>query len=229
MKPYREIGHKIIWLEEVDSTNNYARKLIENGEEEGALVLARKQTQGRGREGRNWISPEGGLYMSLVLKPPLPVKELSLMTLLTAVAVLEAIEDLTLLKCQVKWPNDLLLEGKKVCGILTESKVMGEAVEYVVVGIGINVNSSIEGLNADLPYPATSLKEILGFEIENSILLKEIMQNFNKYYKLIPGEGWSAILKKWKERIYQTDIEIGEPIIYLQNYLSMENEEGELA
>lgn len=229
MKPYREIGHKIIWLEEVDSTNDYAKKLVENGEEEGVLVLARKQTQGRGREGRNWISPEGGLYMSLVLKPPLPVKELSPMTLLTAVAVLEAIEELTLLRCQVKWPNDLLLEGKKVCGILTESKVMGEAVEYVVVGIGINVNCSIEGLNADLPYPATSLKEILGYEIENSVLLKEIMQNFNKYYKLIPGEGWSVILKKWKERIYQTDIEIGEPIIYLQNYLSMENEEGELA
>jgi len=223
MQSYQEIGNKIIWLEEVDSTNNYAKKLMENGEEEGTLVLAKKQTQGRGREDRNWISPEGGLYMSLVLKPPFPVKELSLITLLTAVAVLEAIEKLTGFRCQVKWPNDLLLKGRKVCGILTESKLVGEAIEYVVVGVGVNINNSMEGLSAGLLYPATSLKEESGYEIEISQVLKEIIQDFNKYYQLTLREGWSAILKKWKENLYEVDE------INLQNYLSMENEEGELA
>ncbi|MBT9130967.1 MAG: Bifunctional ligase/repressor BirA [candidate division WS2 bacterium] len=223
MQSYQEIGNKIIWLEEVDSTNNYAKKLIENGEEEGTMVLARKQTRGRGREDRNWISPEGGLYLSLILKPPFPVKELSMMTLLTAVVVLEAIEKLTGFRCQVKWPNDLLLEGRKVCGVLTESKVVGEAIEYVVVGVGVNVNNNMEELSTNLQYPATSLQEKLGYEVEISMVLREIILSFNKNYKLTLREGWSVILKKWKENLYP----VGE--IHRQNYLSMGNQEGELA
>ncbi|MBT9174808.1 MAG: Bifunctional ligase/repressor BirA [candidate division WS2 bacterium] len=229
MKPYREIGHKIIWLEEVDSTNNYAKNLAEKGEEEGIVVVARKQTCGRGREDRNWISPEGGLYLSFILRPVFPVKELTPITRLSAVAVLEAVEDITSLKCQLKWPNDLLLHGKKVCGILTESKVVGETVVYVVVGIGVNVNNSIEELNAGLQYPAVSLKEKLGYDIEISILLKEIIRNLNKYYPLTLSKGWSFMVKKWKEKLYQVDKELREPIIHLQDFLSLENEEGELA
>lgn len=239
MELYREIGNKIIWLEEVDSTNDYAKNLVEKGEAEGTLVIVRKQTQGRGREDRKWISPEGGLYLSFILRPAFPVKELTLITLLSAVAVAEAIEEITSLKCQVKWPNDLLLQGKKVCGILTESKVVGEAVEYVVVGIGINVNNSIEELSTGLLYPATSLREKLGYEIEVALLLKGIISKFNEHYRLTLSKGWSFILKRWKEQLYPADKEIGEDLseevfndiyssIYQQEYLSLENEEGEL-
>jgi BirA family biotin operon repressor/biotin-[acetyl-CoA-carboxylase] ligase len=132
----------IVYFTETDSTNTRAKDLAVRGAPEGALVLSEKQTKGRGREERNWFSPSrDGIYLSLILRPTIPPREAPMITLLTAVAVAEALLSLTRLKIAIKWPNDILVGGKKLAGILTEMTTQGDSIDYVVVGLGLNVNT----------------------------------------------------------------------------------------
>ncbi len=178
-------GSKIIeevhYYEVVDSTNTKAKEIGKRG----ILVIAERQTAGRGRFGRRWISEPGGLYFTITLPNSLPIEDVPKLTLTTGVAVAEAIEG------RLKWTNDVLIGGKKVSGILCE--LAGEVEDpLVVVGIGINVNNPV-------PDYATSLKEVHGRPLNRSEVLGKVLKNFEHYYlKLISGE-WDAIRRRWKE------------------------------
>ena len=150
------LGKKIIYEDTVPSTMDVAFRLGMEGAVEGTLVCAEGQTKGKGRLGRQWSSPKGkGIYMSVILRPSLPPTEVAQLTLLAAVAVCEAIRRVSGVAARIKWPNDILVENRKLAGILTELSAETDRVRFVVIGIGINVNTSL----SVLPPQATSLKE----------------------------------------------------------------------
>ena len=136
------LGKNIVYEEVMESTNTYAKMLGEENVMNDAVVIAKRQTAGRGRRGRNWISPEGNCYISLLLKPSIKTEHASRLTLVTAIALAETIKNVSGLETQIKWPNDVVIAGKKICGILTESSTDVNDLKYVVIGIGINANQS---------------------------------------------------------------------------------------
>ena len=136
------VGEEIHYFDSTDSTNTRAKRLAEDGAVHGTLVVADEQTGGRGRRGRVWESQKGvSIYMSLVLKPEIEPNHASMLTLITAMAVAGGIEKTTGLECKIKWPNDIVIHGKKVCGILTEMSTQMDYINYIVIGIGINVQN----------------------------------------------------------------------------------------
>lgn len=167
---------RMIVLESVDSTNNYAKTLAATGAAEGTCVMAEAQTGGRGRRGRGFVSAGGGLYFSCILRPKAEPQRLMHLTALTAVAVCTAIERATGLQAQIKWPNDPVLNGKKVCGILTELSVVAELneTEYAVLGIGINCNQP--HFPPELSEIATSLSRQGGKRIDRNVLAAELVR-----------------------------------------------------
>ncbi len=177
----RWMGKMLYFHDVLDSTNLEAKSLGENGAPEGTLVVADRQKQGRGRLGRTWSSPAGcGLWMSAVLRPTFSPYQASMVTLVAAMAVREAIENVTGLPVQIKWPNDLVIEGKKVCGILTEMCMEGEVIRYIVPGIGINVNNQI--FPEELCGKATSLAIAAGKSFCRAQLAGAVCQSFEHYY-----------------------------------------------
>ncbi len=174
---------KIIYLDEIDSTNNEVRRLGEAGADEGTVVIAKQQTGGKGRRGRAWFSPAGtGIWMSVLLRPELEPEKVSGITLMAALSVCRAIRRTTGLNTQIKWPNDLVIDGKKVCGILTEAVLEGNQLLYVVLGIGVNVNQT--EFPEDLPH-AWSLA-LAGGNVpdrENIIfgILKSLSEDYEQY------------------------------------------------
>ncbi|MDD5617617.1 MAG: biotin--[acetyl-CoA-carboxylase] ligase [Candidatus Omnitrophica bacterium] len=180
----------------VPSTMNIAMDLAMKGCKEGTVVCAEGQYKGRGRLSRFWSSPKHkGIYFSLVLRPKITPSESPKLTLLTAVSVCEAIRKFTKLDCLIKWPNDLIINNKKVGGILTEMNAETDMVKFIIVGIGINVNTT-ESL---LPPQATSLKEQLGKRISRVDLLKEILSGMDKEYILFNRDGFKSVILKWKK------------------------------
>lgn len=167
-------------MEEVDSTQDAASRLAEGGAPEGAVVVAKTQNAGRGRSGRRWDSPTGGLYISLVLRPSISAQP-QLLSLVGAISVVLGIESATGLRPTVRWPNDVLIGGKKVSGVLVEASYSGKALSYVVLGIGLNCNSkapSPEGAQGT----ATSLLEELGRPVAVTDLRERILGEFRPAY-----------------------------------------------
>ena len=195
------MGREVEFLQETDSTNTEARRLAEKGAKDGTLVVAEYQTAGKGRRGRSWTSPSGtGIWMSLVLRPGLEPACAPMITLLTGLAVSAGIEDYCGLKSQIKWPNDLTLEGKKICGILTEMSADMEMIRYVVVGIGINVN--IEAVPEEIAYKATSLYLESGKKIKRSGMIACIMKRMEEYYeRFLDTADLSCMLKEYEDRL----------------------------
>lgn len=190
------IGKKIFHLNTIDSTNIYAKKLAEEGIEEGVIILADIQTCGRGRKNRIWSSPKGGLWFSIVLYPNLPPKKAMLLTMASSIAVFQGIKKITGITAEIKWPNDLLIDKKKVCGILTEIDSEKQKIKYCIIGIGINVNNDLE---KELQLNATTLKKELNKEISLHELLRAIIENFDvNYNKLISGDH-DFIRDSWLE------------------------------
>lgn len=169
-------------LVEVDSTQNVLRKLATTGVAEGTVVVARRQTSGRGRHGRNWVSPEGGLYMSFLLRPP-PSALLRTLTVAASLAVVRGIKAATGLDALIRWPNDVMIGGKKLAGVIAESNYVGQRVSFVVVGIGVNCNSKVSSQEAS--GPVTSLAEQVGQETDIVQLRRMILQAFDTIH-----EGW---------------------------------------
>lgn len=167
---------RMIVLERVDSTNNYAKNLAAAGAPEGTCVMAEEQSGGRGRRGRGFVSDSGGLYFSCILRPKAQPQQLMHLTALAAVAVCAAIEKASGLKAQIKWPNDPVLNGKKVCGILTELSVVAEVneTEYAVIGIGVNCNQP--SFPPELSQIATSLCQEGGETIDRNVLAAELVR-----------------------------------------------------
>lgn len=193
-------GKEVISYKKVDSTNDIAYQLAEKGVKEGTVILAEEQSRGKGRHGRRWVSPSrGGIYMSCVFRPQIAPNEIPRITLLAAVAVAKAVEDITSLDVSIKWPNDIMLDGKKVCGILTEMKAEQDRVDFVILGIGINVNTPVK----QLPRGASSLEEgsrrrggeIDIFRVE---LVKKILETLEEYYTLLNKKKFAHIIDAWK-------------------------------
>ena len=188
-------GRKIYYFDSVGSTMDEAFRLGMQNEPEGTIVCAESQLKGRGRLGRSWVSSHGkGIYFSIILRPEILPNEASKLTLLSAVGVCEAIREFTGLDCQIKWPNDLLINEKKVAGILTELSAEMDMVRFVIVGIGININNN-KNL---LPVKSTSLKEELGSEVLRVEILRFILKTLEEKYLLFGKNGFEEIAGAWR-------------------------------
>ena len=188
----------IVYFKETDSTNTRAKELATQGAPEGTLVVSEAQTEGRGRKGRDWFSPPGsGVYVSLILRPTVPPSEAPKITLLTAVVMAETLLSLTQLRVRIKWPNDILVNGKKIAGILTEMSTDMDAIDYVVVGLGLNVDTP--RFPHDIREKATSIFIETGTHFSRVKLIKAYLKWYEQYYQIFKGIGFDPILKRWKE------------------------------
>lgn len=173
---------KIIYYKQLDSTNTEIARLAMQGAEHGTVVVAESQTAGKGRKGRSWESPaRENIYMSILLRPDCVPNKAPMLTLVMAYSVAQVIQELGFSEVQIKWPNDLVLSGKKVCGILTEMQLMGSEIDYVVVGVGINVNT--RNFSAGLGDKATSLFLESGSKFERETIVENIVDNFEHAYR----------------------------------------------
>ena len=195
----RRLGTTIHHFLDTGSTNDAARQLAEQDAPEGTLVLAEEQTQGRGRLGRSWLSERGaGIYASILLRPVLKPRDASVLTLVAAVAGSEAIEQACGLRADIKWPNDLLLSGRKCCGILSEMQAGGDVIRYVIVGIGINVNHS--DFPEELGRRATSLRIEGERPYSRLAVLCEFLLRFELLYDELQRSNCLAVLQRWVDR-----------------------------
>ncbi|WP_409346639.1 biotin--[acetyl-CoA-carboxylase] ligase [Paenibacillus sp. MBLB4367] len=194
----RVLGQSIKLFDEVDSTNNIAHDLVQKGAGEGTLVIAEQQTKGRGRMGRVWLSPKGkGIWMSIVLKPDIPLPFTPQLTLLVAVALCRTIRKLTP-DVGIKWPNDLLIRGKKISGILLESSAEDERLNYVIVGVGISANLKEEDYPDELREKATSLLLETGQPIDRVAMVCDFLQQLEELYDLYRSQGFAPIRLLWE-------------------------------
>lgn len=185
----------------VDSTNNTARRLLEEGQiEAGALITSHHQTTGKGRRGRTWESPPGVLTFSLVIKPDLPVQEIPLLSLVLAVAVSSALDHFLSRGSQIKWPNDVLADGRKMVGILLELSGEIDRPDYVVAGIGVNINTRMEQFSPLTQSLSSSLYELEQQTFSTTAVLIAILQEVDHYYNLFLNQGFASILEEFKQR-----------------------------
>lgn len=190
----------IIHLKETDSTNTRAKDLASHGAPEGTVVIAEKQTKGRGRRGRSWFSPlSDGIYASLILRPAISPVVASKITLMAAVAVAESLLSLTQLDVRIKWPNDILINGKKIAGILTEISTEMDRVDYIVIGLGLNVNTSFKNTSKEVRERATSILAETGKRFPRIKLIRAYLQFYEKYYEMFNKSGFEPIMSRWKE------------------------------
>lgn len=193
------IARSIHYFPEISSTNSYALNLCTREPQDGTLVVANYQTHGRGRHRRAWQAPRGkALLFSLLLTPPPALRGLQLLTIIGAVSVCEAIKQLHSLPVSIKWPNDVLINGKKICGILTELTTRRGVTSGVVVGIGINVNQKASELPRALGTPATSLLIESGNKISRLELLVKILERFEHYYRLFSKDQREQVTNQWR-------------------------------
>lgn len=191
-------GRELYHAQKVDSTNNWAKKMAEEGVPDGTIFLAEEQAAGRGRMDRPWKSPPGGIWMSVVLRPGIQPYLAPGLTLVAAVAAVGAIKAVTGLDPLIKWPNDIYIGDKKVCGILTEMKAEMDRVNYIVIGMGINANIDVSTLgNAALT--AGSLSMFLGGPVDRKQLVRELLSQLEDYYFRFRKDGMAPILDVWRK------------------------------
>jgi BirA family biotin operon repressor/biotin-[acetyl-CoA-carboxylase] ligase len=197
----RVIGRDIRVFRETTSTNDVADKLARDGVKEGVVVFAESQTQGRGRLGRKWISPPGkGLWFTVLLRPQLPPELVTQITIASATALSRAIRSLTDLRPEIKWPNDLLLGGKKVAGILTELSAELDTVRWVLLGIGVDANLGVADFPHDLRKTATSLRIELGHPIERAALATGLLKELDQAYAQLNRGAFEALADEWEHQ-----------------------------
>ena len=199
------MGQKIVSYEETDSTNDVATQLATQGMPEGTVVFAESQSKGRGRLGRSWVSPKGkSILMSVIFRPKLLPSQASQVTLMSAVAVAKMIEKETGLAPQIKWPNDILIEGKKMAGILTEMQSETDQVRFLIVGIGVNITVPAESL----PENATSIHLETAYSVQRTAfriqLAQELLRQLEAGYDLLHDGKWEAIQQEWQHRSFLT-------------------------
>lgn len=193
------LGKNIHFFKEVDSTNDVARELAMKGAEEGTIVVAESQRSGKGRRGKKWISPSGGVWMTIILRPNIEPVKAPQLTLVTGVAVAETLDQECGLNIGIKWPNDILIGDKKVSGILTEVETKKGEVEFVLVGIGIDLNMDINIFPPNLRGGATSLKAELEREIQGAELVQRFLQRFEALYNQFNDGEFRKILTQWRK------------------------------
>lgn len=195
------VGRDIVFFEKTDSTNLQARALAEQGAAEGLVVIADQQSEGKGRMGRFWVSPPRvNLYLSVLLRPAIELQNVTQITFLSAVAVAEAIEASGSFKPQLKWPNDVLLNGKKVAGLLNELNAETEQLHFLILGIGVNLNMTNDQFPSNLRAPATSLLIEGSREVSRLVFVRTLLEHIDRLYRLYLAEGFSPILQAWEKR-----------------------------
>ena len=195
------IGKRIYYYSRVNSTNSVAKNAINDKSielQDGSIIIANEQTTGRGRLGRAWHSPLGGIWMSLILFPVLEPAYIAKITLMTAVVLVRSIKKLFDIPILIKWPNDIIIENKKLCGILTEMSAESDRINYVIVGIGVNTNIAREQFPEEIRGQSISLQEIIGKQISKIKLTRLLLENFEKSYGLLQRKQFADILKDWK-------------------------------
>ncbi len=201
-------GHPTVFLPETDSTNNEAKRLAEAGASHGTLVVAEFQEAGKGRRGRSWVSQSGtGIWMTILLRPQFPPSQASMLTLLAAMAVADGIEEVTGLRAAIKWPNDIVFRGKKICGILTEMSAEPDYINHVVVGIGINAN--IREFPEELGEKATSLFLDQGKSVNRAAVIAAVWKAFERHYdQFLKTADLSVLRDKYEERLINKGEEV---------------------
>ncbi len=195
----RVIGRDIQVFNETTSTNDVAEKLARDGVREGVVIFAESQTKGRGRMGRRWVSPQGkGLWFSVLVRPPLAPLAATQLTVIGATAIARAIREVTGLSPQIKWPNDILLDGKKVVGILTELSAEADQIKHVILGIGVDVN--VTEFPAELRDTATSLALATGGELSRARLAAAILRELDRDYARICEGKFAAVAEEWEQQ-----------------------------
>jgi BirA family biotin operon repressor/biotin-[acetyl-CoA-carboxylase] ligase len=195
----RTVGRTIRYFDSLDSTNVRAWQLGEEGAPEGTVVVADSQSAGKGRLGRFWTSPPGvNLYLSLLLRPPLPPRDAPQLTFLSALAVARAVEAASGLRPTVKWPNDILLDGAKVAGLLNEMNAETERINFLVLGIGVNLNMAAAQFPTQLRYPATSLLLATGRAVSRLHFCRLLLEELDRLYRLYLEEGFTPIRAGWE-------------------------------
>jgi BirA family transcriptional regulator, biotin operon repressor / biotin---[acetyl-CoA-carboxylase] ligase len=195
----KRLGIRFHYFTEISSTNSHARELAEKGAAEGEVVLAESQTHGRGRLGRRWESPPlANLYLSVILRPKLAPVHAPQITLMAAVALAETVGSFIPQKATIKWPNDILVNGKKLAGILTEAACVPERVEYVILGIGVNVNYPIDSMPQELRQGATSLLDLTRIEVNRESFLRRLIQDLDRCYGDLEQSGFEPLAPRWE-------------------------------
>ena len=195
----KRLGTKFHYFQEIDSTNSHARRLAETGAPEGEVVIAERQFEGRGRLGRSWESPPYcNLYFSLLLRPALAPVHAPQMTLMAAVALADTVAAFVVEPPAIKWPNDILLQGRKVAGILTESSCDAKRIEFVILGIGVNLNFPRERMPETIRDRATSLMEVGGKSFSRENFLRRLIQDLDRCYGILEDFGFDAIAPRWE-------------------------------
>ena len=195
------IGRQLVCMPETTSTNADAFHLAEAGAEEGTTVIADAQSGGKGRRGRVWSSPTGvNLYCSVVLRPSIMPYEAPQLTFLSAVAVARAIEATTTLKTEIKWPNDVLINGRKVAGLLNEMSAETDGINFVILGIGVNLNMTSAQFPADLRTPATSLLLSQGLQINRAQFAATMLGELDRLYTDFLHHGFDPVRDEWQQR-----------------------------
>ncbi len=192
------IGHPLYCFEETGSTNDEAFRLGVAGAPEGAVVIAESQMAGKGRMQRVWHSPpEANIYTSIILRPPFETARAPQVSIAAGVAVAEMLEDYCPGKVRLKWPNDVLIGEKKICGILSQMKMSGAAIDFIVVGIGVNVNLNHEQFPVDIQKIATSLLMETGREISRMDMIIRLYETVAKWYRELTQSGFEPVREKW--------------------------------
>jgi BirA family transcriptional regulator, biotin operon repressor / biotin---[acetyl-CoA-carboxylase] ligase len=189
------IGKKLYHYPSISSTNEKAKTLADHGMKEGTVVISDIQTQGRGRKQRSWSSSNGGLWFSIILRPKISLSNAMQVTMCAACAVTEGIQRQLTIQPSIKWPNDVLIEKKKICGILTEIAAEIDEINYLIVGIGLNVNNT---LPVHLQKYSTTLKEEIKKEVKLTPLLINIFESFDRFYQSLKQGDLASIKKTWR-------------------------------
>ncbi len=207
------IGKDMYIFNEVMSTNTLAKFLSMNGVGNGAVVISEKQTKARGRSGKNWESPLGGVWLSIILNPNVDHSKIPLITLATGVAVENTLKRIGVENAEIKWPNDILIQDKKVCGILTEAITSFNTIESIIIGVGIDANITIENFPEGLQEKMTTLNDEIGKKIDENLLIKTFLEEFEKISDQFVNGEYEAILKEWRKNSYTIGkiVEVHEP------------------
>lgn len=203
----QRLGFNIIYEECMDSTNTRAKMIGGENMMDEAVIVARKQTAGRGRRERNWISPEGNCYFSILMRPHVQMANVSMLTLVAALALSQAVENVTGLEVQIKWPNDVVVNGRKLCGILTESSIGVDGLKYVVIGIGINVNQ--KEFEVEIESMATSIALQTGKNVDCAHLIGEFLNCFENVLDIfLDTEDMSVLMEQYNKLLVNRDREV---------------------
>ena len=209
----KTIGKEIYIFNEVMSTNTVGKFLSENGVENGTVILSEKQSGAKGRLGKHWESPLGGIWLSLIVKPKVDHSKIPMITLATGVAVVKTLERIGIENAEIKWPNDVMINGKKVCGILTEAITKFNTIDSVIIGVGIDANFNVDVLPEELREGTTTLGRELGQKVNENEVIKCFLEEFEKIGILFEEGEFEKILKEWRRYSYSIGkiVEVREP------------------